>query len=128
MENTTRTWRICAVLFAAAIATGAATYPVGPKVKATSLSHTDVTTLTVAITPTHQVPAHVQCTWTATPSGGTAPYHYAWTANNSAVGTDSPTLAYTNGGGPFRLMVTVTDATTAQAFDSKIITIGGSTC
>jgi hypothetical protein len=127
MENTTRTWRICAVLLAVAIATSAATQPASHNVKAASISPSAVATLTVLITPPDPVPAHMLCHWTATPSGGTSPYHYAWTVNNSAVGTDAPALAYTNNGSGFRLQVVVTDATSAQAFDSKIITMGG-TC
>ena len=128
MEKTGRVWRICGILLGVAIASGAATHPGSPKVKAASSSHKEVAALSVIITPTTSVPSHVQCHWTATPSGGTGPYDYAWTANNTPVGDGTSVLAYTNNGGAFHLVVTVTDATSAQAFDSKVITIGGTFC
>jgi hypothetical protein len=88
-----------------------------------SASPKDVGTLTVLITPGNSVPANTLCHWHATPSGGTAPYQYAWTVNNSPAGNGSDVLAYLNNGSAFRVFVTVTDATTAQANDSKVISI-----
>jgi hypothetical protein len=126
MERPARTWSICAALLAVSIGTSAATLPLHSDVQAVSALPKDVGTLTVLITPATSVPAHTFCHWTATPSGGTGPYHYEWTVNNSPVGDDNSVLAYTNNGSAFRVFVTVTDATTAQATDSKIITIGGS--
>jgi hypothetical protein len=123
MDNIARRWGICVALLAAAIATSAATRPASPDIRAVSVWARNVRTLSVLITPATSVPPNVPCTWTATPSGGTSPYHYAWAVNNSAIGTDSPTLSYTNNGGSFRIQVFVTDQTSAQANDSKIISV-----
>ena len=126
MGNAGRKWAISAlVLLGAAATTGAAKQIA---LKPVTDSAYRRATFTVAITPTHAVPAHTTCTWTANVSGGTAPYSYAWQINNSPIGFDSPTLSYTTGSSGFRIFVTVTDATSAQAVDSKIITLGGSSC
>lgn len=125
MTTAGRKWSIATLglllAFATTAAAGNGTFDRAPRLGLGS-------TFTVSITPTHSVPAHTTCTWTANVSGGTAPYSYAWEINNSPIGSDSPTLSYTTGTMGFRIFVIVTDATSAQATDSKIITIGGSSC
>lgn len=124
MTRVGRNWMVCALVLAGAFAASGA----AKAGQAAFAGLTDHSSFTVAITPTHSVPAHTTCTWTANVSGGTAPYSYAWEVNNSPVGFDYPSLSYTTGGSGFRIFVTVTDATSAQAVDSKIITVGGSSC
>ncbi len=54
--------------------------------------------------------------WTATPSGGTAPYTYQWYYNGSAAGTASTyTRSVCAATGSFQLRVVVTDSTGATA-------------
>src|SRR3954468_7452225 len=121
-----RRLRVCAALVVAAVATSAArNQPPRPDARVSSAPVLSVRTLSVSITPNGAVPSHTQCTWTATVSGGVAPYHYAWTVNNVAAGTDSQFLQYTNNGNPFRVFVTVTDANSAQAIDSNVMSVGG---
>jgi len=84
---------------------------------------TETRTIAVNIQPAHSVPPNTYCTFTANVSGGVAPYHYAWYANNSPVGFDSPQLSYLTGTSGFRLQAFVTDANNDQGNDSKIITI-----
>jgi hypothetical protein len=130
MNSIARKWGICAAVLVVAIATTAANQLASPDIKALSVSARDVGTLSVLITPASPVPPNTYCTFTATPSGGTSPYHYAWAVNNSAIGTDSQYLSFTTPGpGGFRIQVTVTDQTSAQASDSKIISVtSGATC
>ncbi len=68
-------------------------------------------------------PATVQpgarCLWSANASGGTPPYHYAWTPP----GNDSPDLTYTNSGQNFTVSVRVTDAVGASGNDSYPVTV-----
>jgi hypothetical protein len=125
--NARRTLSICAVLLVAAIAAGAENRPARLDAKAAS-KPARKHTLSVDISPNGSVPAHATCHWTATVSGGVSPYHYAWTANNTPVGSDLPNLTYTNNGGPFRILVDVTDSNGGFAEDSNIMTIGGTFC
>ena len=122
-----RTLSICAALLVAVIAASAENRPARLDAKAAS-TPAKHHTLSVNITPNGSVPAHATCHWTATVSGGVAPYHYAWTANNTPVGSDLPNLTYTNNGGPFRILVDVTDQNGDFAEDSNIMTIGGTFC
>ena len=129
MVNATRKWRIWVTVAIAAVAASCGRDPSSPDARSLSMRANILDSFSVLITPTHSVPPRVQCHWTATVTGGVSPYHYAWTANNIPVGLDSPNLAFTNNGGSFHLVVTVTDATTAQTFDSKVITVfSGATC
>jgi len=129
MNNIARRWAIGATLLAATMAASPAeNQPASPDVRPVSTRVSDKVSFSVNITPASPVPPNVTCTWTANVSEGTSPYHYAWAVNNSPVGYDSQYLSYTNNGGAFRIQVFVTDATSAQTNDSKIMTIssGGS--
>jgi hypothetical protein len=129
MNTIARKWGICAAVLAVAIATSAAKQLVSPETRAVSVSARDVGTLSVEITPASSVPPYTYCTFTATPSGGTSPYHYAWAVNNSPIGTDAQYFQYMTGSGAFRIQVFVTDQTSAQASDSKIISVSsGASC
>lgn len=125
--NTARTLSICAALLVAVIAARAESRPARLDAKPAS-AFAKHHTLSVNITPNGSVPAHATCTWTAAVSGGTPPYHYAWTANNSPVGFDSPNLSYQNNGSAFRILVDVTDSNNDMGEDSNIMTIGGTFC
>jgi hypothetical protein len=125
--NTGRTLSICAALLVAVIAASAENRPARVDAKAASTPAKNHT-LSVDITPNGSVPAHATCHWTAAVSGGVAPYHYAWTANNTPVGSDLPNLSYTNNGGPFRILVDVTDQNGDMGEDSNIMTIYGTFC
>lgn len=129
MVNVTRKWRIWGTLIVATVVASCGQNPSGPDASSLSVRANILDSFSVLITPTHSVPPHVQCHWNATVTGGVSPYHYAWTANNVPVGGDSPNLAFTNNGSSFRVLVTVTDATSAQTWDSKVITVAvGATC
>lgn len=65
--------------------------------------------LSVSIANPIKVKPNVQCLWTATVSGGTQPYSFAWEVGGVAVGSTNP-LQYTNSGSSFSLRVVVTDA------------------
>jgi hypothetical protein len=125
MARITRRWAIGAALLVATIAASRAeNQPVNPDVKSASTRVSEVGLLSVLITPANPVPPNTYCIFTANVSGGTAPYHYQWAVNNSPIGSDSQWLNYlTPSGGGFRIQVFVTDATSAQASDSKIISI-----
>src|SRR4029077_6813053 len=125
--NIGRTLTICAALLVAVIAASAENRPPRLDAKAASAPAKNHT-LSVNITPNGNVPAHATCTWTATVSGGVAPYHYAWTANNTPVGSDQPNLGSANNGSPFRILVEVSDQNNNMAEDSIIMTIGGTFC
>jgi hypothetical protein len=63
-------------------------------------------------------------TWTATPSGGTAPYTYQWYYNGSAVGTASTyTRSVCAANLSFQLRVVVTDSTGVTAQDYHDVTV-----
>ena len=128
MGNVARNWAICAVLVAATLAVAGTTNPASLQARAVSPASKDARTLSVSITPNGSVPSHATCHWTASVSGGSGNYHYAWAVNNSPIGSDFYSVAYANNGSSFRIEVTVTDGNTGdQGYDSNIMTIGG-TC
>lgn len=125
MMNVARRLGVGAALLGAMIAVSAARN----QSPGAGLEHIrNIATLAVAVTPNGAVPSYVQCTWTATVTGGVAPYHYAWTVNNVPMGSDSPYLQYTNNGSAFRVLVTVTDQNAEQAWDSNVMSVWGSSC
>ncbi len=129
MMNIPRRSRIGAALIVAAIAASCVdSQPASPDVRGASPRFGTLTALSVLITPANAVPANTYCTFTANVSGGTAPYHYQWKVNNSNVGFDSQWLSYFTGTSGFRIQVFVTDAASGSANDSKIISVGGSSC
>jgi hypothetical protein len=122
MKYASGKWRICAAVFVIAIAASCTeNQPVSPAVKVATPPAKVVTSL---ISGPWNAPLFSTCHWSASTSGGVSPYHYAWTVNNSPVGTDSPNLSYTNTVGAFRLLVTVTDQNGDMGSDSKIISNG----
>jgi len=127
MGKASRNWMISAVLLAAAVAVSGSASPASVRTRTVSNGSMGSHTLSVSITPNGSVPAHSPCHFTATVSGGSGSYHYAWAVNNSPVGGDFSVIVYTNNGSPFRIDVNVTDANTADTgSDSNIMTIGGS--
>jgi hypothetical protein len=125
MNNVARRWSACVALSLAAVGVSAAR---NQDVKAVSEQARHVGSLFVSITPNGSVQSHATCTWTANVTGGVAPYHYAWTINNVPAGFDSQFLQYTNNGSAFRVLVTVTDDASAQAWDSNVMSVGGTSC
>ena len=77
---------------------------------------------TVSISGRTTVRPGATCMWSATASGGTPPYHYAWTPP----GSDSPDLTYTNSGQNFTVFVQVTDALGASGNASRPVTVSSS--
>ena len=127
MKNVARTSRLCAALFAVAIAASCAdNQPASPNLQAVAPRFGILTALSVDLTPAGPVPPNVFCTWTAHVSGGTSPFHYQWKVNNSNIGIDSQFLSYRNNGSAFRIQVFVTDAASGAANDSKIISVSSS--
>jgi hypothetical protein len=84
--------------------------------------------LSVAIDGPNRVPARRSCTWTASASGGTAPYAYAWTVNGNPAGDDSDTLTITTPSSAFTIGVSATDANSLHATSSLSVSIGGISC
>jgi hypothetical protein len=64
------------------------------------------------------------CTWTANVTNGISPLSYSWTVNGSAVGSNSSSLTYANGGSPFTVAVKVTDGDGVQLTKTKAVSIG----
>jgi hypothetical protein len=129
MRRLRRKWIVGAFLVATVLVVGATSASGSLRTPSAHRPTRHSHTLTVNITPNGQVPAHWTCHWNASVSGGSGNYSYAWRANNSPVGFDSPVLTYTNNGSPFRIDVTVTDNSTSdQGADSNIMSIGGTFC
>lgn len=127
MGKASRNWMISAVLLAAAVTVSGSASPASAHTRTVSKGSLGSHALSVSITPNGSVPAHAACHFTATVSGGSGSYHYAWAVNNSSVGGDASVIVYTNSGSPFRIDVNVTDANTSDTgSDSNIMTIGGS--
>jgi len=76
--------------------------------------------LAVAISGPAAVRPGATCTWSATATNGTAPYSYAWSPGGD---TSAGAFGYTNGGAPFTVSVTVTDAAGTQASASLPIDV-----
>src|SRR5207249_3426280 len=83
---------------AGATATNSATVAISP------LALTTDFTFPSSITP------GTAATFTATTSGGTTPYTYAWTFGDGATGTGNPASHTYSTTGPFTVTLTVTDA------------------
>ena len=127
MGKASRNWMISAVLLAAAVTVSGSASPASAHARPVSNRSIGSHTLSVSITPNGSVPAHGSCHFTATVSGGSGSYHYAWAVNNSPVGDDFSVILYTNNGSAFRIDVHVTDANTGDTgYDSNIMGIGGS--
>ena len=127
MGKASRNWMISAVLLTAAVTVSGSANPASVQARTVSNGSIGSHTLSVSITPNGAVPAHSSCHFTATVSGGSGSYHYAWAVNNSPVGSDFSVIVYTNNGSPFRIDVNVTDANTGDTgYDSNVMSIGGS--
>lgn len=84
------------------------------------------TPMSVSISGPTSIRGCVAGTWTATPSGGTAPYSYVWSAEGNSYNTGSnPQFTYTNvGSAPSMFVtVTVTDATNTSANQTRKVTL-----
>lgn len=128
MGSIARKWRTYVFLLGGAFTVSLTSTPANLQARTLRGHATRSATLTVSISPNGSVPSHTPCHFTASVSGGSGNYHYAWTVNNSAIGSDSQTVVYTNSGSSFRIDVTVTDGNTGdQGYDSNIMSIGG-TC
>ena len=128
MGNVGRRWTISAFLLAAAVAVSGTMNRASLYARAVSAPSHVAGTLSVSITPNGSVPSHATCIFTANVSGGSSPYHFAWSVNNSPIGSDSQTVSYTNNGSSFRIDVQVTDNLGDQGYDSNIMSIGGTNC
>ena len=129
MGNVARKWTIFAFLLAAAFAGSGTSNPASLHARAVSPRSAHSRTLSVNITPNGSVPSNYPCHWTASVSGGSGNYHYAWAVNNSPIGSDYYIVTYTNNGSPFRIDVTVTDGNSGdQGYDSNIMTIASTSC
>jgi hypothetical protein len=81
-----------------------------------------VSIVTSPSNPTDNTPV----TAVATVTGGIAPYHYAWTVDGTAVGTDSPTFTQSMAVGSHTIALTVTDSTSTAANASVSVTVQAS--
>ncbi len=82
--------------------------------------------LSVSITGPSKVKPSATCLWTATPTGGAAPYTYAWYVNSVPVSNGSPypqELIYQNGGTGFTISVHVTDSQGSSGDQAKSVTV-----
>ena len=104
------------------------TYPGNPVGLPTNswLANTSPPPINVSITGPSTVRPGSTCLWTASPTTGTGPYTYSWSANGLQVGNASD-LMYQNGGSAFVLNVIVTDAFGVSGTKSKSIAINSST-
>jgi pimeloyl-ACP methyl ester carboxylesterase len=66
------------------------------------------------------------CTWTATVTGGTAPYSYRWTKNGVAVGDDLSSLTLSTPTSQFTLALTVTDSHSSSKAGSRTVSVSSS--
>lgn len=83
--------------------------------------------LSASISPPSAVQPFATCTWTASASGGTAPYTFSWTAAGTS--GSGPYFDYTNAatdGGSFTIQVNVTDATGLAGFATKTVAVSSS--
>ena len=65
--------------------------------------------LMVSISGPEQVRPYTACLFSANPTNGIEPYSYAWTADGTPVGSDSPFYRHPAGTNGFELGITVTD-------------------
>jgi hypothetical protein len=79
----------------------------------------------VNITGPDQVLPYSGCLFFANATGGTEPYSYAWTADGSPVGDNSPTYRHWAGTSAFELGITVTDANGRMGNNVKTVVVDG---
>lgn len=85
--------------------------------------------LSAGINGPNSVKPSATCLWTASASGGLAPYSYVWMVNDVPVDNGSPypeELIYKNSGSGFTVSVNVFDGVGASASRSKSVTVSAS--
>jgi hypothetical protein len=90
-------------------------------------------TLSSTISGPTYVPNGVACTWTAYPTGGTAPYEYDWIGGNAFSATNQQSYtaeaSSSNGTISIAIAVTVTDALGSSVTVQKRVTsLPGGSC
>jgi len=65
--------------------------------------------LSASIQGTTAIGPSMGCSWSASVSGGAAPYTYLWMVNGSFMEETSASLSYWNNGSPFTISVIATD-------------------
>lgn len=80
---------------------------------------------TGSITGPTEISPMAECSWVASPSGGTAPYSYQWYRNGALVGTAADYTDGMNGASSFTLSLRVTDSVGAIRTDEIIVSNTG---